>query len=180
MSVGREGREGVSEMLTHVMSSSRKELVEQVKTEGLNLEHALREKTSVLARIAAVEEDRIELQAQVLDLTKQKDMLATEKMEAVEVCDEFKDEADKTLEDYTQLAEDLKKVAEERDDYRIKKDKVMNTLSKRTEELQKMEKELEERDKENQHKCRTLESERDDAKNTLGVMSQQVRARARE
>lgn len=93
-----------------------------------------------------------ELKTKVHDLEK-------EKVEAENLCDGFKDEAIKTIEDYNKLSNQLGQAQQEIIDLRKKNSQCLSQLSVRTEEAQK------------------LARERDELKDSLSAMQLQVRLR---
>lgn len=112
-----------------------KEMLEREKEQiVIEKDEAVKKSTAMLAKIKLVEQNNNQLQTQVF--------------EAEETCGEFKVEAEKTIDDYCKLSEQLKETETQLLDVRKEKDKYFNLLSKRGEEVRNKEKMLEEQSRE--------------------------------
>lgn len=141
--------------------------MEEVRVTRSRLESRLDEKEKENTKLM---ETIKEVQDEVFILTREKKELETEKLEAEEVCDGFKDEADKALGGYNKLKEDFNKVSQERDEWRKKRDATLNTLSVRNEEIAKKDKELEEV----KMRMKRLQKERDNCMEKNMLMDAQL------
>jgi uncharacterized phage infection (PIP) family protein YhgE len=143
-----------------------KEVVEKER-EQLVME-AQKKNTAMLAKIKEVEED--------------KDALKSRNQEVEEACGGFKEVAEKTMEDYYNLVEQLQAKVRELGEVKAKRDKYLNELSKRTAEVKEQEKalkakveELGGKDEEVKSKNSELEVLKKDHKDSMSAMLEQVR-----
>ena len=140
------------------------EKIQQEKDETVN------EFKKAQDRIKEVEGGRNELQMKVFALTQEKARLATEKKDAEEVCGEFKDEAEKTMMDYNELADDYKQACKDRDENRMRRDNALKTIDRRNRELEEKKKLIDELEKQKVE----LDKQKMELENELAAMREQV------
>lgn len=160
----RTEREGTDTRLRAVLEA--KEQVEREKVQiAREKDEVVKKNTAILAKIHKVEEDKNQLHTQVL--------------ETEEVLGGFKDEAEKTMEDYHKIAAQLQELTEENKKNIALKSKYFNELSRRTEEVKKKGGELESKDEELVRKDKELKDKMEQSEEKLkaqeSVMQQQVR-----
>ncbi len=155
----------------------RKQLAQKLENEKLRriesesrLQDVLDEKRDVEVSLLDIQDDRNTLQTRLFDLAREKDNLETAKLEAEGVCDEFKDEATKTLGDYNKLAMEHADVAKERDVYREKRDRAMNVITQKNTEIERKDKMLQDL----RQRVEKLEKDRDNVVEDLALSREQV------
>ena len=133
-------------------------------------EELAKEKEKMLEEKVMLKKENEHHQAKIHNIEKDRSFLRTRALDAEEACGGFKEEVEKTMEDFERLASELKKITEEKELLRKKHGHTMNQLSVRTEEVKNRDKELQKKVVE----CAELEGKFQALQGTMLAMEQQV------
>lgn len=169
--VAFEKKEKLGTQMQLKLVQEEKEELAKEKEQVLEEKDMLKKKNEeVLVEKEMLKRRNEEHQAKIHNIEEDRNFLRTRVIDAEEACGGFKEEVEKTMEDYERLAIDLKRVTDENAAFQKRNGQLMNQLSVRTEEVKNKDKELQKK----VVKCTDLETKLQTLQGTMLAMEQQV------